>query len=54
MLTAKENMREVVRGGNPDRVVNQYEAVQLLLHPFMMFSSRGLLLYQSLRRRRPC
>lgn len=25
MLTAKENMREVVRGGNPDRFVNQYE-----------------------------
>ncbi|MBQ3504085.1 MAG: uroporphyrinogen decarboxylase [Oscillospiraceae bacterium] len=39
MLTAKENMREVIRGGNPDRVVNQYEAIQLLLHPFMMFSA---------------
>ena len=39
MLTAKENMREVIRGGNPDRVVNQYEAIQLLFHPFMMFSS---------------
>ena len=37
MLTAKENMREVIRGGNPDRIVNQYEAVQLMLHPFMMF-----------------
>ena len=42
MLTAKENMREVIRGGNPDRVVNQYEAVQLLLHPFMMFSGPRL------------
>lgn len=30
MLTAKENLREVIRGGNPDRFVNQYEAVQLL------------------------
>ena len=38
MLTAKENMREVIRGGNPDRFVNQYEAVALLLHPFMMSS----------------
>ena len=39
MLTAKENFREVVKGGNPDRYVNQYEAIQLLFHPFMMFSS---------------
>ena len=39
MLTAKENFREVVRGGNPDRYVNQYEAMQLLFHPFMMFAS---------------
>ena len=38
MLTAKENMREVIRGGNPDRVVNQYEAVQLLVHPALMFT----------------
>lgn len=37
MLTAKENFREVVRGGNPDRVSNQYEAVQLLMHPHLMF-----------------
>ena len=39
MLTAKENMREVIRGGNPDRLVNQYEAISLLFHPFMMFAS---------------
>ena len=39
MLTAKENFRETVRGGNPDRYVNQYEAIQLLFHPFMMFSN---------------
>lgn len=38
MLTAKENMREVIRGGNPDRYVNQYEAVQLLPTPFSMFN----------------
>ena len=28
-------MLEVIKGGNPDRFVNQYEAVQLLFHPFM-------------------
>ena len=36
MLTAKENLREVIRGGNPDRYVNQYEAIQLLFHPYVM------------------
>lgn len=36
MLTAKENMREVIRGGNPDRFVNQYEAIALLFHPYLM------------------
>lgn len=35
MLTAKENMIEVMKGpaGKPDRYVNQYEAIQLLFHP---------------------
>lgn len=33
MLTAKENMKEVMKGGNPDRFVNQYEALRLLFHP---------------------
>ena len=41
MLTAKENMREVIRGGNPDRYVNQYEALALLPHPYMMTSQRA-------------
>lgn len=36
MLTAKENMRELIRGGNPDRFVNQYEAVALLMHPYIL------------------
>ena len=36
MLTAKENLREVVRGGTPDRFVNQYEGIQLLFHPFTL------------------
>ena len=35
MLTAKENMREVIRGGNPDRFVNQYEAMTLLPTPYL-------------------
>jgi len=38
MLTAKENMREVIRGGKPDRFVNQYEAISLLFHPFLLAS----------------
>lgn len=38
MLTVKENMRQVIPGGNPDRLVNQYEAIQLLFHPFMLTS----------------
>jgi len=38
MLTAKQNMQEVVRGGSPERYVNQYEALALLFYPFAMFS----------------
>ena len=38
MLTAKENMREVIRGGKPDRFVNQYEGIALLFHPFLLAS----------------
>ena len=36
MLTAKQNMLEAIRGGNPDRFVNQFEAVYLMFHPWMM------------------
>lgn len=36
MLTAKQNMQEVIKGGKPDRFVNQYEAIYLLFHPYMM------------------
>ena len=39
MLTAKQNMREVVLGKNPERYVNQYEALTLLFHPFILFSN---------------
>ena len=36
MLTAKENMRQTLIGGKPDRIVNQFEALQFAVHPFMM------------------
>lgn len=36
MLTAKQNMLEVIKGGKPERFVNQYEAIYLLFHPWMM------------------
>ena len=39
MLTAKENFRECVRGGNPDRYVNQYEALQLMFSPYTLRSN---------------
>ncbi len=35
MLTARENMLEVIKGGNPDRYVNQYEALSYCFSPFM-------------------
>ena len=38
MLTPKQNMLQTIKGGNPDRFVNQFEAIQLLFHPFMMSS----------------
>ena len=38
MLTAKQNMLEVIRGGNPDRFCNQYEGIALLFHPIMFRS----------------
>ena len=31
MLTPKQNMLEVIKGGNPDRFVNQYEGLQSLV-----------------------
>lgn len=37
MLTAKENMRRTVFGGGaPDRFVNQYEALYILFHPWII------------------
>ncbi|MDR2197506.1 MAG: hypothetical protein LBO07_06035 [Coriobacteriales bacterium] len=44
MLTAKENMRRTVfGGGEPDRFVNQYEALRILFHPWMIHSGPPLL-----------
>ena len=42
MLTARQNMDEVIRGGHPDRFVNQYEAIQLLMHPYMIHCNQLL------------
>lgn len=39
MLTAKQNMQEVIRGGKPERYVNQYEAITLLMHPYIMHAN---------------
>ena len=38
MLTARENMKETLAGGNPDRFVNQYEALSLQINPTFMTS----------------
>ena len=38
MLTARENMERTVFGGEPDRYVNQYEAIKLLFSPFNLHS----------------
>lgn len=38
MLTKRENFLETIRGGRPDRFVNQYEAFRILYNPVMMHS----------------
>ncbi len=35
MLTKKQNLIETMKGGNPDRFVNQYEAFAIMMHPFV-------------------
>lgn len=40
MLTARENLFECIRGGHPDRVVNQYEFIKLLMNPSGLHSPR--------------
>ena len=32
MLTKRQNMMEVIRGGNPDRFVKQYEGLTFVLN----------------------
>lgn len=38
MLTKRENFLETIRGGRPDRFVNQFEAFRILYNPIMMHS----------------
>ena len=38
MLTARQNFYEAVKGGNPDRFANQYEAIHLMMHPGYLHS----------------
>ncbi|MFV0529560.1 MAG: uroporphyrinogen decarboxylase family protein [Lachnospiraceae bacterium] len=35
MLTKRENLLETIRGGNPDRYVNQYEPFEIVLDPII-------------------
>ena len=38
MLTKRQNVIETMKGGNPDRFVNQYEAFHIAFHPFLSAS----------------
>ena len=38
MLSPKQNFYEAAKGLNPDRYVNQYEAIRLILHPALFHS----------------
>ena len=43
MLTAKENLRQtIIPGGKPDRFVNNYEGIYLMMHPQIMHSGNLL------------
>jgi uroporphyrinogen-III decarboxylase len=41
MLTIRENFMETIKGGNPDRFVNQYEYMELIIDP-MLYDTSGL------------
>ncbi|MBQ0001455.1 MAG: uroporphyrinogen decarboxylase [Clostridiales bacterium] len=41
MMNARENMDAVIKGGNPERFCNNYEAIQLLFDPFAMHNPRA-------------
>lgn len=38
MLTKRQNLLETIRGGKPDRFVQQYEALEMVFNPIMMHS----------------
>ena len=38
MLTARENLIELLEHGTPDRIVNQFEAIPFVINPFLMKS----------------
>ena len=38
MLTKKQNLIETIRGGNPDRIVNQFEYVSIFFDPLTMLA----------------
>ena len=40
MLTVKQNLRETIHGGNPDRYVDQYEYLAMVPDPVIMQSPR--------------
>ena len=40
MLTIKQNLRETIHGGNPDRYVDQYEYLAMVPDPVVMQSPR--------------
>ena len=42
MLTARENFLETLRGGSPDRYVNQYEALSLIMSPIGSYQRIGI------------
>ena len=41
MLTVKQNLKEVMTGGHPDRFVNQYEFMSMVMDPIMAQSPRA-------------
>ena len=36
MLTVRQNLLETIRGGKPDRYVNQYEFMKLINNPLSL------------------
>ena len=38
MLTPRENLLETIHGGHPDRFVNQYEPLKIIMHPAVAYN----------------